>query len=218
MDAQGKPGSGDGAGAGAAVLVFVRAPERGRVKTRLATGIGEEAALRVYRALGAHAVREALRVRPRAAVRVYHTPAGGEERVRAWLGSGPAYLPQAEGGLGERLEAAFDEGFAAGFSPVVVIGSDLPGLSAALLEAAFARLSGGEEAVLGPARDGGYYLLGLARPRPALFRGIPWSTDAVLRETLRRLEEEGIAPALLPPLSDVDTEEDLPEGWEEVYR
>jgi hypothetical protein len=195
-----------------AVLVFVRAPEAGRVKTRLAAGIGAPAALRVYVRLAEHALAQARA--SGAAVRVHFTPADAGEAVRAWLGPGAAYLPQAEGDLGERMRGAFDAAFAAGFRRVVVIGSDLPELSPELLRRAFALLDG-REAVLGPARDGGYYLLGLRRPVPDVFHGIAWSTAEVLGATVARLRATGIEPALLETLADLDEAADLPPGWRE---
>lgn len=194
----------------AAVLVFVRAPEAGRVKTRLAAALGPEVALRVYVRLAEHTVREARAVGE--AVRVHFTPAGAEEAVRGWLGEGADYLPQGGGDLGERMHRAFREAFAAGYGRVVIVGSDLPELSAGLLRRALALLEEWE-VVLGPARDGGYYLLGLRREVPELFTAIPWSTGEVLARTRERLREVGIEPALLEELADVDEAEDLPEGW-----
>lgn len=194
----------------AAILVFVRAPEAGRVKTRLAAEIGGAAALRVYLRLAEHALVEARALG--VAVRVHFTPADAGEGVRAWLGAGADYLPQAEGGLGDRMRDAFDAAFAAGFGRVAVVGSDLPGLSAGLLRRALAALDGAD-AVLGPARDGGYYLLGLRRPVPEAFEGIAWSTGEVFGATLARLRAAGIEPALLETLADVDVAGDLPPGW-----
>jgi hypothetical protein len=195
-----------------AVLVFVRAPQAGRVKTRLAAGIGAPAALRVYVRLAEHALAQARA--SGATVRVHFTPADAGDAVRAWLGPGAEYLPQAEGDLGERMRSAFDAAFAAGFRRVVIIGSDLPDLSAELLGRAFSLLDG-HEAVLGPARDGGYYLLGLRRPVREVFSGIAWSTGEVLAATVARLRTMGIEPALLETLSDLDEEGDLPPGWRE---
>jgi rSAM/selenodomain-associated transferase 1 len=198
-----------------AVLVFVRAPEAGRVKTRLAAGIGAEAALRVYRRLAEHAVREALATG--AEVRVHFTPADRGGEVRVWLGDEVRYFPQAEGDLGERMEAAFDAAFADGAERAVIIGSDLPDLSAELLREAFALLDS-RMAVLGPARDGGYYLLGMRAMVPGVFHGVPWSTDAVLARTLERMRDAGAEPALLATLADVDEAADLPAGWAEWAR
>ena len=197
-----------------AVLVFVRAPEPGRVKTRLAASIGAEAALRVYVRLAEHAVREA-RALEDAVVRVHFTPPEAGGRVRAWLGEGITYFPQAEGELGERMRRAFEEAFAAGFGRVAIIGSDLPDLSTDLLRRALALLEE-HEAVLGPARDGGYYLLALRRPFPAIFEEIPWSTDRVLALTVQRLRAAGVEAALLEVLSDVDEVGDLGDWGERV--
>lgn len=195
------------------MLVFVRAPELGRVKTRLAAAIGDQAALRVYRRLAEHTLREAAALAGEGVqVRVHHTPADAGNAVRAWLGGGPAYLPQAEGDLGARMADAFARAFAAGAERVVIVGSDLPDLSAALLRRAFRSLDA-HPAVLGPARDGGYYLLGLTRPVPGLFEGIAWSTPGVLAATLARFRDAGIEPAMLETLADVDEAEDLPAGW-----
>ncbi|HYW06347.1 MAG TPA: TIGR04282 family arsenosugar biosynthesis glycosyltransferase [Longimicrobium sp.] len=198
-----------------AVLVFVRAPEAGRVKTRLAAGIGAAAALRVYRRLAEHAVREALATG--AEVRVHFTPAERGAEVRAWLGGEPRYFPQAVGDLGERMEAAFRAAFEDGAERVVIIGSDLPDLSAELLREAFAFLDS-RPAVLGPARDGGYYLLGMRAMVPGVFHEVPWSTDAVLARTLDRMRDARADPALLATLADVDEAADLPAGWAEWAR
>jgi rSAM/selenodomain-associated transferase 1 len=195
----------------AAILVFVRAPEAGRVKTRLAASIGADAALRVYRRLAEHTVGQALAVAG-AEVRVHFTPADAEAVVGAWLGAGPALLPQADGDLGERMREAFARAFADGHRRVVIIGSDLPEMRADLLCRAIAVLDE-HQAVIGPARDGGYYLLGLTALVEGIFEGIAWSTPAVLAATLERLATAGINPALLEPLTDVDEVADLPPGW-----
>jgi uncharacterized protein len=195
------------------LLVFVRAPEPGAVKTRLASAIGPAAALAVYRRLAEHTLREAAALAPEGVeVRVHYTPAEGRDAVRAWLGPGPVYLPQGEGELGARMRGAFARAFAEGAGQVVIVGSDLPELSAGLLRRAFDRLDA-NPAVIGPATDGGYYLLGLTRLVEGVFDGIAWSTPQVLAATLARFRAAGIEPATLEALSDVDEVEDLPEGW-----
>jgi rSAM/selenodomain-associated transferase 1 len=195
------------------VLVFVRAAQAGRVKTRLAAAIGADAALRVYRRLAEHTLREAAALADEGVrLRVHHTPADAGDAVRAWLGAGPAYLPQAEGDLGVRMEDAFARAFADGAGRVVIVGSDLPELSASLLRRAFDLLDA-HPAVIGPARDGGYYLLGLTRPVAGIFDGIAWSTPGVLPATLDRFRAAGIHPAMLEELADVDEVADLPPGW-----
>jgi rSAM/selenodomain-associated transferase 1 len=193
------------------VLVFVRAPELGQVKTRLAASIGPEAALRVYRRLAEHAVAAA-RGLSEADIRVHHTPANAEPAIHAWLGDGLTLLPQAEGDLGARMRDAYDRAFSDGCGRVVIIGSDLPEMSTELLRRAFAALDDAE-AVIGPARDGGYYLLGLTRPVNGVFDGIAWSTPEVFTATMDRLRAAGMEPAVLETLADVDEADDLPAGW-----
>lgn len=196
-----------------ALLMFVRAPRIASVKTRLAAGLGEAAALRVYRRLAEHALREANAVK-NADLRIHYTPSDAGDEVRVWLGEDPCYLPQPEGDLGARMEAAFGAAFTAGYARVMIVGSDLPGLTSALLERGFAALEE-HPAVLGPAEDGGYWLLGLRKPAAGLFEGIPWSTPEVLPRTVARLRGADLEPALLPTLRDVDEAEHLPAGWRE---
>lgn len=194
-----------------AILIFARVPELGRVKTRLAAEIGADAALAVYMRLARHTVREALALAPGVAIRVHFTPPDAGDDGH-WLGPEPTYLPQAEGDLGARLGRAFRDAFREGFTRVIVIGSDLPDLTTARLRHALAQLEH-NEAVLGPSHDGGYYLLGLRRPMPEVFRDITWSTAAVFRETMERFRKVGVEPAILETLRDVDRAEDLPQEW-----
>lgn len=196
------------------ILIFVRAPQPRSVKTRLAAEIGHEAALLIYRRLAEHAVAEARAVGAAVSVRVHFTPLNTDSVVREWLGGGVGYFPQRGTELGERMRNAFEDAFAAGHGRVVIIGSDLPGLSAGLLRDTLALL-GSASVVVGPARDGGYYLLGLRAMVPGIFEDIAWSTPEVLDATLSRLAALGITPALLPVLGDVDVAADLPDGWRE---
>ncbi len=199
---------------GLAILVFVRVPELGRVKTRLAAGVGEAAALEVYRRLAEHTLERARQVAGGARICICYTPDDAGAVVAGWLGEDErtSFHPQGEGDLGTRMEGAFARAFAHGHQRVVIVGSDLPAMTAELLERASAALDE-RDAVLGPARDGGYYLLGLRRLITSLFREVPWSGPRVLKVTLDRLREDGVEPWLLEPLSDVDTAEDLPAGW-----
>lgn len=196
-----------------AILVFVRAPQPGRVKTRLAAAVGDEAALRIYTRLAEHTLAEVRALAAEdVAVRVHYAPADAGDEVRAWLGAGPLYLQQANGDLGKRMMDAFARAFADGADRVVIVGSDLPEVSASLLRRAFELLDA-HPAVIGPARDGGYYLLGLRRMVNGIFDGIEWSTPSVLRTTLERFSAAGVEPAALEELADVDTVDDLPPGW-----
>lgn len=191
------------------LLVFARAPEEGRVKTRLAAGIGTEDALRVYRTLGRRVVDQ-LRQGPWRLV-VLHDPPAGERSVREWMGAhgGVEFGPQAAGDLGERMSHAIQSAMQAGAGSVCVIGTDAPEVDQPLVEEAFRALERGADVVFGPAVDGGYYLVGLRAPAPSLFRSMPWSTDRVLSISLDRCREAKLEVALLRTLRDVDTLEDL---------
>jgi rSAM/selenodomain-associated transferase 2/rSAM/selenodomain-associated transferase 1 len=196
------------------LLVFAKAPVPGRVKTRLAGELGTEGAAELYRRMG-RLVVDRVRSGPWR-TRICYDPPGEEASVRRWFGDGGdlEFRPQSGGDLGHRMAEAFAEAFGPGPwpPPVVVIGTDAPALDRDLVAEAFAALDSahGPDLVLGPATDGGYYLLGLRSPEPGLFRSIPWSTDRVLGLTLERARELSLAHALLRPLTDVDRPEDLP--------
>ena len=119
-----------------------------------------------------------------------------------------SFFPQRGRDVGERMERAFRKAFRDGFDRVVLVGTDCPGLTAAILTRAF-RLLDRHPVVLGPAADGGYYLVGLQMPVPAVFRNMPWGTSRVLSRTTRILRSLGIAVASLPQLADIDRPEDL---------
>jgi len=221
---------------GRLLLVFAKAPRPGQVKTRLAADIGDERATEIYRSMG-RSIVDALRG-GRYRIRICFAPADAQTEVEDWLGPRDLeFAPQVPGDLGERMSAAFDEAFLTA-SRVAIVGTDAPGLSRALVERAFDLLDGsaaghgkagpgeagsgesasgstsqspvrGCDAVIGPARDGGYYLLALRRPAPALFRDMPWSTERVLEGSLARAESEGLRVRTLPALPDVDRLEDL---------
>lgn len=144
---------------------------------------------------------------------IYYDPPGAEPEIQAWLGDLPGLerLPQSVGDLGTRLRSGFEWGFNEG-SLVCAVGTDIPELDRGRVEEAFSSLSdpGGTDLVLGPALDGGYYLLGLRRPAPELFENIPWSTDGVLDATIAQARQLGLTVSSLPPLADVDRAEDLP--------
>ncbi len=188
------------------VLIFARAPIPGRVKTRLAAELGNEMATDVYRTLGSIVVRQ---VTPVAAVTVWYDPPEAADAVRSWLGQDVAYRPQPTGDLGARLAYAFAGHFAEhAEEPALAIGTDAPGVDADLIMKASGALRDAE-VVIGPAHDGGYYLIGLKHHRPELFERIPWGTAGVLAATQRACAEAGITPNILPVLRDVDRVDDL---------
>lgn len=187
-----------------AVALMVKAPRAGTVKTRLARDVGDHCAVAVYVQLGRQVAEAAARVAP---LTVWYTPPDAEPEVRRWLGDHES-RPQGPGDLGARMQEAFAAHFARGDVPVIVIGADCPGVTAAVLRDAHARLAEAD-VVLGPSVDGGYYLIGLNRPEPRLFADIPWSTANVLEITESRCRECDLTVERLSPLRDVDTVEDL---------
>ena len=193
---------------GAHLLVFARVPALGQVKTRLAAGVGDTAALAIYHELVG--ITRAAIAEVGVPTTVWLAGTAGPEPTAAEA-HGWAELTacsQHTGDLGQRMTAAFAAAFAAGAERVAIIGTDCPGLRAAHLTEAFALLTQ-NDVVLGPATDGGYYLLGLRQPQPELFQHKAWSTATVLADTVADAQRLGCRVALLPELHDVDTADDL---------
>ncbi len=142
---------------------------------------------------------------------VAFTPATGRRTLERLLGRQRRLLPQGPGDLGDRLARVFEQLYGEG-RPVLAVGSDCPGLTTARIQVAAAALRR-TDVVLGPALDGGYYLVGLRKPYPELFQDIPWSTPAVLERTRSRAAETGLTVQLLEPARDLDTPEDLYEWY-----
>jgi rSAM/selenodomain-associated transferase 1 len=188
---------------------MAKAPRPGRVKTRLAPMLGEARCASLQAALIVLTVAVAASVSPRATVVAFDPPDALDEIARL-LPRGVVLVPQRGGHLGERLAAAVADVHAAFQGPLAVVGTDIPLLEARHLQAAFEALAAGDDVVLGPAHDGGYYLAGTTRPRPALFDIPPclWGGPEVLSATTARLAAEGLRCHLLEELRDLDTPED----------
>ncbi len=191
-----------------AILLFVKWPEPGRVKTRIAVTAGAERAAEIYRELTA-AVCARL-PRDEKVIVMFDPPverARVEEWLRPLLGERASFSPQASGDLGERLTRAFAEAFETGHGPVSAIGSDCIDLEPGLFRSVRDELKRADCAI-GPSTDGGYYLIALAAPQASLFHDITWSAPETLARTLERAREAGLRVHLLPEQSDVDTESD----------
>lgn len=187
------------------VLFFARAPRSGEVKTRLAADVGQQEALEIYRELGSQVIGQ---IAAAASITVWCEPADGIDETRAWLGD-LCYRGQPEGDLGVRLAYAFDAHFNAHPSePAIAIGADAPGVDAGVIARTGDALRT-SDVVIGPASDGGYYLIGLSRRLPELFGGIPWGTDGVFEATCAACRALAVAPVILPELRDVDRLDDL---------
>ncbi|MDQ3100307.1 MAG: TIGR04282 family arsenosugar biosynthesis glycosyltransferase [Bacteroidota bacterium] len=186
------------------LLLFLRHPERGRVKTRLGATIGEERALEVYERLLGHTLDTASAI-PFDKQACF---ADGLGKGGAWEEAGFKVFAQHGGDLGTRMSHSFSRAFADGYQQVVIIGTDCPGITTDLLSEAF-KLITTHDVVIGPADDGGYYLLGMRGPFLKLFDGIRWSTDSVAKDTERVCRENNLSYSMLRPLGDIDEEKDL---------
>ncbi|GAB4413987.1 MAG: TIGR04282 family arsenosugar biosynthesis glycosyltransferase [Bacteroidia bacterium] len=186
------------------LILFVKTPVPGQVKTRLAAQIGHPAALAVYEALLTHLGQVAAAVQADKVV-FYgnHIP-----EADRWSAAGYPRVLQAGDDIGTRMAAAFRWGFAQGYQHIGLVGSDIPGLSAAILQAGLDQLARHDYS-LGPARDGGYYFIGMRELDEAVFAGKAWSTSQVLADTLADMAAGGGMCYLLPELSDVDEVGDL---------
>lgn len=185
------------------LLIFIRNPLLGSVKTRLARTLGDAEALRIYQILLEKTRIAALDCAVERCLLYSDFVAEND----AWMPESFQKMIQQPGDLGERMEAAFQKAFEAGSHKVAIIGSDCPELSGAILQQAFELLDTADF-VLGPVPDGGYYLLGMKAMEPSVFHQIEWSTETVREKTLERIAASGKTCALLPMLMDVDTEED----------
>jgi len=189
---------------GEKLIVFIKAPRPGAVKTRLARTLGAEPACAAYRRIVATLLAQ---LRSLGAVELCFDPDDALAEIQPWLLPAWTAAPQGGGDLGQRLQFAFQRAFAAGSRRVLVIGSDCPAVTLADLREAWDCLRA-RDVALGRATDGGYWLIGLREAQPDLFRDIPWSTENVFAETLQRIRRGGLTVQVLRELSDVDTEAD----------
>lgn len=183
------------------VIVFVKNITLGKVKTRLAKTIGNEAAFQVYKELVA--VTEKATQNLDADIHIYFS----ESIIKTkWP---KAYKAVQKGeDLGERMKNAFMNGFKKGYSHIVLIGSDLPNISSEHINSGLKSLHT-HDVVFGPAEDGGYYLIGLSKMQDFIFHDKPWSKTHLLAETLNELKEKNVSFSSLKTLNDIDTYDDL---------
>ena len=195
---------------GNALIVFLKYPEAGRVKTRLGKEIGNRRAAEFYYET-ANFVASYFSGSLKWETFFFYTPWERKKEVLQWLGGYEAvFFAQEEGSLGQRMCRAFGECFSLGFRNVVIIGTDCVMITKEDVETSFSLLSGGDfEAVIGPATDGGYYLLGLSRQTDFLFQNITWSSSGVFEETRKRLQKSGLRHVVMRELADIDTKVDI---------
>jgi len=185
------------------LIIFAKTPEPGKVKSRLARDIGQEKALDVYRGL----LDNTFKVAANTGKNV-HVCLSGNRVDNLHVPDHFSIGPQVGHDLGERMHNGISEGLQKGYQSVVLVGGDIYELDENILSKAFASLAN-SDVVLGPALDGGYYLIGMKAEYPAIFRGIPWSTKRVMKKTLEKIHSLNLSYAILPTLSDVDDLHDL---------
>jgi rSAM/selenodomain-associated transferase 1 len=185
------------------IVIFANAPEKGRVKSRIAADLGPEVALTAYKTLAEHAVAAASHV-DWCRKMIAYSPNGTGDTMRDWFGEMFDYLAQGDGDLGRRMLAALERAFSDGADRVILIGVDCPGVTESVIGEAFNRLETAD-VVVGPSFDGGYYLIGMKKPQKALFTDIPFGTGDTLQKTLATARKSGIRVSLLEWKRDVNT-------------
>lgn len=192
-----------------ALIIFTRFPGEGRVKTRLASGLGNSFAAEFYKLCAEHTFRECRKASGSGINSfLFYSDPSEKELVENWAGNGFTFMPQSGDDLGGRMNDAFKKVFELGAGKALIIGTDLPDISADLILRADEELNTAD-AVIGPAADGGYYLLGMKSFSPELFENISWSSPSVFEQTETVLKRGKLLYKILPKLNDIDTEYDL---------
>jgi uncharacterized protein len=190
------------------VLCFVKYPEKGQVKLRLAVDLDDDVVIELYR----NFVLDVISILKKLDTQFYlcFSPLNAQKKFRDWLGSSYSYVPQEGNDLGERMKNGFCYAFKEGFRRVILVGSDSPDLPGDFLRNAIVELQT-HDMVLGPSSDGGYYLIGFRDDTflPSVFDGISWSSSSVFQETISKVKNAGCSLSLLPTWSDVDIISDL---------
>lgn len=193
------------------IIYFVKYPTPGMVKTRLARKSSPELAAEFYGVFAQEKLSE-LATGTDVDVLIFFAPDDAEEKMKEWLGKEHQFHPQTGDSLGSRMENAFNHAFEAGYERAILVGSDIPAFTPDIATKALAQLSP-TTASIGPAKDGGYYLIGFHRQGMVsnIFHDMAWSTADVCRETISRLTANGSAVFELPQLNDMDTLDDVEE-------
>lgn len=196
------------------ILLFLKAPRKGFVKTRLAQQTGPDRALATYKAL---VERQISALKDEGRTEIHYTPADALPEFTPWLGKSIICYPQCEGDLGSRLRNAVADAFKRGARTVICIGGDCPNLNHSHIQEASDLLSQNNDLVIGPSEDGGYYLIGMNRLQPEIFEDIPWSQPDTLKATIKKAEDLDLRTSLLETLYDVDEASELNRALEDGY-
>lgn len=192
-----------------AVIVMTRYPEAGKVKTRLIETLGEHGSANLHQRMAEHTMSTLKPLHDIETADLFVFFNGGSiEQMQQWLGTTFEYLPQQGNNLGAKMANAFAHIFRSGYNRGLILGTDCPDIEGATVVDALKYLRSAD-LVIGPAEDGGYYLLGLNQTQPQMFEGIEWGTEKVLAQTAERAEQKNLSIEYLHALRDIDTPTDL---------
>lgn len=189
------------------LVIFTRYPVEGKTKTRLIPAIGAKKASKIQQLMTENIVTKADQLNSNIKVKIYYA-GGNQTLMEQWLGCDRDFTPQSEGDLGQKMYSAIETNVSLTNMPVVIIGIDCQCLTIDILETAFSVLDH-HDLVLGPAEDGGYYLIGLNKPIKSLFTNIEWGKNTVYQNTLNIAKKNKLSIFSLPMLNDIDRAEDL---------
>jgi rSAM/selenodomain-associated transferase 1 len=193
----------------ASIILFLKYPVKGKVKTRLAKTIGDEKAVRLYKKLSENIIATISKL-SNSHKYIFYSEKEEKDLINNWIKDKCFFAAQDGEDLGKRMKNAFNQVFSHGARKVIILGSDIPDLSKEIIEEAISKLDE-NDIVIGPSPDGGYYLLGMKKYSPFLFDNIIYSTNSVLEETIGKIKKKKLSYHILQTLEDIDTEDELKE-------
>ena len=191
-----------------AVIVFVKFPELGKVKTRLASSTSKNFAVELYKIVADNIFEEISKLNSGVDVFIFFSEVDDKTKVLKWVNKNFEFLEQRGSNLGEKISDAFEAVFLRGYSKSIIIGTDIPEMKAEILDDAFSVLEN-NDVVISPSNDGGYSLLGIKENYSFLFNNIEWSTNSVFYNTYLKMVKNNLSFKKLSTLNDIDTKEDL---------
>ena len=189
------------------LIVFAKYPEQGKVKTRLAEGIGNNKATQFYKLCAENLFDQAANI-SFTHTYLFFDPSSTKEKMKEWIKFDFEYNPQNNSDLGKRMSEAFKTLFDKGFKKAVIVGTDVPDMNKIIIEQTFDLLDK-YDLVISPSPDGGYNLLGMKKLNLNLFENIEWSSSSVLSKTVDAAKKQNLTIKLLDQLIDIDTEKEL---------
>ena len=192
------------------LIIFVKAPQPGKVKTRLGRSIGMDKSCEVYRQFGRDWIARLNQLG--LPLLIFYAPQEERPSIQSWLGDSHHYYPQQGGDLGDRMTHAFSQGFELGFEHLMIFGSDSPDIPLDVIQQGIQKIQG-DNIVVGPSNDGGYYSIGFSQKQwfPEIFENIEWSSESVYQSTIDILSQHHKSVMPLQVWFDVDTLDDLKE-------